>query len=199
MKTVSENKIKQRDDEELKTPFDVLYYTDPDLRRTCRKVRHMNEEMRKAIGDMTTTMLTREGIGLAAPQVGIYKRFFLFTANPEYFRDDESIRVRVAINPQVIERDGEIISYEGCLSYPDHVAKVNRALKIKVRFQDIDMNKVEEELTGLAARVFQHELDHLDGILFVDRMEPDTLKHVDELEGENETDVSPEKEIPPGG
>ncbi|MFH1515908.1 MAG: peptide deformylase, partial [bacterium] len=128
------------------------------------------------------------GIGLAAPQVGVHKRFFLFISDFKKLDNDEEAEIKVAINPQILEREGETIAYEGCLSYPEHVAHVKRAIKINVRYSDINMQKVEEEFNGLAARVFQHELDHLEGILFIDRMEPDTLKHVDELKEDEENE-----------
>jgi len=186
MKVAIENKAGESDKEEQAIQFNVLFYTEPDLRRTCHKVKFVAEELKQTIMEMAKTMLAKEGVGLAAPQVGINKRFFLFVPNPDRYHDAEEIEVCVAINPQILEREGESIIFEGCLSYPDYVAKVNRALKIKVRYQDMDMNRVEEEFIGLAARVFQHELDHLDGILFVDRMIQDTLKHVDELAEDEE-------------
>jgi len=188
MKTDIENKSPESDSEKPEAPFSILPYTDTELRKTCNKVKFIDDEILKIIGDMAKTMIACEGLGLAAPQVGINRRFFLFLSNPENIGTEKEVEVTVAINPQILERDGESIIYEGCLSYPDYLAKVKRALKIKVRYQDLDMNKVEEEFFGLSARIFQHELDHLDGILFIDRMEPDTLKHADEIEeGEEKT------------
>ena len=175
--------------EELETPLEVLLYDNPVLRKASRKVKYLDDETIQLIQDMAETMLIQQGIGLAAPQVGVSKRIFTFITDfASLDSDDDEISVKVAINPQILEREGEIIAYEGCLSYPDHVAYVNRAMKVKVRYQNMDMEKVEEEYTGLAARVFQHELDHLEGILFIDRMEPDSLKHVDELKKEDESE-----------
>jgi peptide deformylase len=165
-------------------PLVILNYQNPILGRTSIKVRFVDDELLKTIDDMAETMMIREGIGLAAPQIGLNKRFFLFIS--DYAEERETVMIKVAINPQILEEEGETITYEGCLSYPDYFANVKRALKVKVKYQDIDFNKVEEELTGLAARVFQHELDHLDGIQFIDRMIPDSLKHKDEIDKEKE-------------
>ena len=168
------------------TPLEILNYQNPILGRPSSKVRFVDDELRKIIDDMAETMMIRDGIGLAAPQIGLNKRFFLFIS--DFAEDRETVMIKVAINPQILEEEGETITYEGCLSYPDYFANVKRALKVKVRYQDIDLNKVEEEFTGLAARVFQHELDHLDGIQFIDRMIPDTLKHKDEIDKEENDD-----------
>jgi peptide deformylase len=168
------------------TPLEILNYQNPILCRPSSKVRFVDDEIRKIIDDMAETMMIRDGIGLAAPQIGLNKRFFLFIS--DFAEDRETVEIKVAINPQILEEEGETITYEGCLSYPDYFASVKRALKVKVRYQDIDLNKVEEEFTGLAARVFQHELDHLEGIQFIDRMIPDTLKHKDEIDKEESDD-----------
>jgi len=186
MKTDLENKSPKPDSEKPETPFEILPYTDSELRKTCNKIKFLDDDTRNIIEDMTKTMIALDGLGLAAPQVGINKRFFLFISNPENIAGEKEVEIIVAINPQILERDGESIIYEGCLSYPDYLAKVKRALKIKVRYHNLDMNKVEEEYFGLTARIFQHELDHLDGILFIDRMEPDTLKHADEIDESEE-------------
>lgn len=171
-------------EETPEAPLDILNYQNPILGRTSSKVSFVDDELLNIIDDMAETMMIREGIGLAAPQIGLNKRFFLFIS--DFAEDRETVDIKVAINPQILEEEGETITFEGCLSYPDYFAKVRRALMVKVRYQDVDLNKVEEEFTGLAARVFQHELDHLDGIQFIDRMIPDTLKHKDEMEDENE-------------
>lgn len=168
------------------TPLEVLNYQNPILCRPSSKVRFVDDELRKIIDDMAETMMIREGIGLAAPQIGLNKRFFLFIT--DYGEERETVMIKVAINPQILEEEGETITYEGCLSYPDYFANVKRALKVKVKYHDIEFNKVEEELTGLAARVFQHELDHIDGIQFIDRMIPNTLKHKDEIDKEENDD-----------
>ena len=161
--------------------LEVLNCENPELKRPSSKVKFVNDETIKLISDMKETMLASDGIGLAAVQVGVHKRFFLFISDFENIDNDEEVEVKVVINPQILDREGESIAYEGCLSYPDHVAYVKRAIKINVRYYDQNMKKVETEFSGLPARIFQHELDHLDGFLFTDRMEPDSLKHVDEL------------------
>lgn len=179
-------------------PLEILDCNHPILRKTSSKVKVIDEATLEIMQDMIKTMLLNDGLGLAAPQVGLSKRFFIIVSNPEALDSEDEILVQVVVNPQILEREGEIIAYEGCLSYPDYVAHVKRAQKIKVRYYDQEMIKVEEELTGMTARAFQHELDHLDGILFTDRMEPDSLKHVDELkpkqvdEDNSETDDLPD-------
>lgn len=177
----------EREKEQPESTLTILEHRNPILKRTSSKINFVDDEMEKLIEEMSYTMLVKRGIGLAASQVGLNKRFFIFISDFESFDSGEDININVAINPQILSREGEIIAFEGCLSYPDYVAQVNRAIKITTRYYDINMNKIEEEFSGLAARVFQHELDHLDGILFTDRMKPDSLKHIDELK-ENEED-----------
>ncbi len=179
---------KELEKEQLEAPLTILEHRNSILKKTSRKVNFINDEMLDLIEDMSSTMLIKKGIGLAAPQVGLNKRFFVFISDFEAHDNGDEIEVNVAINPQILVREGENISYEGCLSYPDYVASVKRALVIKTRYYDINMKKIEMEYSGLAARVFQHELDHLDGILFTDRMELETLKHVDDLKDDDEDD-----------
>ncbi|MCD6217851.1 peptide deformylase [bacterium] len=183
---MKEKEEREREMEQPESMLTILGYRNPILKKTSSKINFVDDEMKKLIEDMSYTMLAKKGIGLAAAQVGLNKRFFVFVSDFEAFDSGEEIEINVAINPQILSREGEIIEYEGCLSYPDHVAQVKRAIKTKTRYYDINMNKIEEEYTGLAARVFQHELDHLDGILFIDRMEADSLKHVDELKKDEE-------------
>lgn len=182
----------EREIDQSESTLTILEHWNPVLKKTSSKINFVDEEMQDLIKKMSSTMIIEKGIGLAAAQVGLNKRFFIFISDFEALDNGAEIEINVAINPQILSREGEIISFEGCLSYPDYIAQVKRAIMIKARYYDINMNKIEEELTGLAARVFQHELDHLDGILFTDRMEADSLKHVDDLpdDAEDEEQVT---------
>ena len=115
---------------------------------------------------MTKIMFENNGIGLAAPQVGVLKRLFIM-GNEE--------KLYVCINPEVISGEEEERGLEGCLSFPDLWMNVKRYKKIKVKYQTISGQIVESELSGLTARVFQHELDHLNGVCFDTRVGPATL------------------------
>lgn len=114
---------------------------------------------------MVNTMKLANGIGLAANQVGIDKRFFVLG-----IQEDECIKV---INPEIVEFGDEIVEYEeGCLSIPGIYKKVKRPEKIKVKYYDEYGNLIEKELNGILSRAFQHEYDHIEGILFIDRISP---------------------------
>jgi peptide deformylase len=120
------------------------------------------------------TLKKAGGIGLAAPQIGVLKRVFVMDSNP-IAEDDESVEKfkRLVINPQIISRSQETIFYsEGCLSIPGIYEEVERPKSITVKYLDESFTPVEREVDGIEARIFQHEYDHLEGILFVDRVSP---------------------------
>ncbi|MFZ0691483.1 MAG: peptide deformylase [Acidobacteriaceae bacterium] len=141
---------------------DIVTYPDPILQRPTEKVTEFNEELRTLAADMFESMYTAIGIGLAAPQIGVSKRITVIDLsnkkNPE-----EKI---VLVNPEIVHKEGKQVAEEGCLSLPDIRDKVSRAAKVKVRAQDLEGKTIELEGTELLARAFQHEIDHLDGILF---------------------------------
>lgn len=116
------------------------------------------------IRDMIDTMYHAHGVGLAAPQIGVSLR--IFVANPTDTRGSEL----VLVNPEIIKRWGSLIEEEGCLSVPGYSAKVRRAVHVILRAKDPHWNDVEIEASALLARIFQHEVDHLNGMLFVDRL-----------------------------
>lgn len=118
------------------------------------------------IRNMAKLMMESNGIGLAAPQVGVLKRIFVM--------GNES-KLYACINPKIIESQGNIKDIEGCLSFPDLWLRVDRAETIKVRYQNAQAELIETEFAGIAARVFQHEYDHLNGICFVTKVGPVTL------------------------
>ncbi len=130
------------------------------LRKKCKEVKEMTERTRILIDDMFETMYEANGVGLAAPQVGILKRLVVIDVDYE--------TPLVLINPVIIERDGEQTGDEGCLSLPGKVATVTRPNHVICRCLNEDMEEIEIEGEGLLARAICHELDHLDGILYKD-------------------------------
>lgn len=132
------------------------------LRKNSRKVDEVTDRIKILIKDMADTMYEAEGIGIAAPQVGILKRIFVVDINDE-------TGLKVFINPEIIEASGKQEDVEGCLSVPERNALVERPEKIKVRAMNEKGEEFELEAEGLLARAICHENDHLDGILFVDK------------------------------
>jgi len=135
---------------------------EPALHKVCKKVTSFDWRLRKLLDDMRETLIDSNGVGLAAPQVGILRRVVLVDVG------DEIIEL---INPELIETSGEQIGAEGCLSVPGKYGLVKRPMVAKVRAQDRDGNWFEAEGEELIARCFCHELDHLDGILYTQVME----------------------------
>ena len=138
----------------------IRYDGDDILRKTCKEVKEMTERTRVLIDDMFETMYEANGVGLAAPQVGILKRLVVIDVDYE--------TPLVLINPVIIERDGVQTGDEGCLSLPGKVATVTRPNHVICRCLNEDMEEIEIEGEGLLARAICHELDHLDGILYKD-------------------------------
>jgi peptide deformylase len=145
---------------------EIVKYPDPILQKPTEPVTEFNEELRALVDDMFESMYAAHGIGLAAPQIGISKRITVidlsFQKNPE-----EKI---VLINPEIIHKEGKQSEEEGCLSLPEIREKVSRAEKVRVRAQDVNGKWFELDGDELLARAFQHEIDHLDGILFIFRV-----------------------------
>jgi peptide deformylase len=145
---------------------EIVKYPDPILQKPTEPVTEFNEELRALVDDMFESMYAAHGIGLAAPQIGISKRITVidlsFQKNPE-----EKI---VLINPEIIHKQGKQNEEEGCLSLPEIREKVSRAEKVRVRAQDVNGKWFELDGDELLARAFQHEIDHLDGILFIFRV-----------------------------
>ena len=137
------------------------------LRKVCKPVKSVNLRTKILIGDMFDTMYEANGVGLAAPQVGILKRIFVIDCGDE---EGNSVPY-VFINPEIIDRDGSQTDYEGCLSVPGKSGKVTRANYVKVKAFDENMEEYEIEGTELMARAMCHEIDHLDGHLYVEKVE----------------------------
>ncbi len=146
----------------------IVTYGTPVLRQRTRDVAKLNGELQQLIDDMLETMYAAPGVGLAANQVGSTHR--LFVANPA--DDHDPSQVLVVINPEIVESDGEFIHTEGCLSIPEVREEVRRARRVLLRGLDRHGRPIEVEGRELLARIFQHEMDHLNGLFFVDRLSP---------------------------
>jgi peptide deformylase len=147
---------------EIMAKLKILEFPDPRLRTRATPVETVDDELRRLIGDMFETMYEAPGIGLAATQVDVHKRLLVADVSP-----DKS-EPHVLINPEILEKDGITVTDEGCLSVPGYYEEVERAQHIRVRFLDRDGETREMEAEGLLAVCIQHEMDHLEGKLFVD-------------------------------
>jgi peptide deformylase len=144
----------------------VVKYPEPVLSQPGEPVTEFNAELRKLVADMFETTYASQGIGLAAPQVGIAKRVTVIDLSMGKDPKDKL----VLINPEVISSEGRLYEEEGCLSFPDIREKVVRAAKVRIRAQDLDGKWFEMDGEELLSRCMQHEIDHLDGMLFIFRM-----------------------------
>lgn len=146
----------------------IHHYPDPVLKQKAERVTEFDAGLRRLASDMLETMYAAPGVGLAAPQVGVSRRLIVLDCSAK----DGEKQPLVAVNPEILTREGECCEEEGCLSVPEYYAKVVRSEQVQVRFQDLEGTVREVEAAGLWAICFQHEIDHLDGILFVDRLSP---------------------------
>jgi len=138
------------------------------LAKKCKPVREITPRIREACADMVETMKSADGVGIAAPQIGIMKRFFV--AMPHVDAEDEETRDRIyfMINPEITYTEGTQEYSEGCLSVPGYMGLVDRPYKIRIKAADLDGKEHEYEFEGFEATVFCHEYDHLEGILYSD-------------------------------
>jgi len=144
----------------------IVKYPEPVLSQPGEPVTEFNDELKKLVDDMFETMYASQGIGLAAPQVAVSKRVTVVDLSQG--KDPE--QKLVLVNPEIIFREGKQYEEEGCLSFPEIREKVQRASIVKVRAQDLNGKWFELEGEELLSRAFQHEIDHLDGMLFIFRM-----------------------------
>ncbi len=144
----------------------ILHYPDPRLRQKAEPVSQVTPELRKLIDDMAETMYAAPGVGLAATQIGEPHRVFLVDIAGE----DEPSKLHVFINPELVGKEGEQCAPEGCLSFPGVTEEIKRASKVTVRALDKDGQPFELTAEGLLAVAIQHENDHLDGVLMIDKM-----------------------------
>jgi peptide deformylase len=149
----------------------IRTYPDPVLRNKTSRVERIDSTLNRLIEDMVETMHAAPGVGLAANQVGVSLQLAVIDLSS---REDEEQRhpLLVIINPEILVMEGSVIEEEGCLSIPDYAEKVKRAARVKVRAQDRMGKPFELEAEGLMAKALQHEIDHLNGLLFVDKLSP---------------------------
>ncbi|MHB2016768.1 MAG: peptide deformylase [Candidatus Xenobia bacterium] len=162
----------------------IKYDGDPVLRKKAVEVKHVDSLVQQLLDDMLQTMYEARGIGLAAPQIGISKRILVVDTQEE---ESEPIKV---VNPRIVAREGTVWGLEGCLSIPNVYGEVERAEKVTVKYLDEKGRPGKIEAEGLLARVFQHEIDHLDGKLFTDyarNIRTYTQEEIDALGGDPET------------
>jgi peptide deformylase len=145
---------------------EIAKYGDPVLKLRAKPDAKVTKETKALIDDMLETMRAASGLGLAAPQVRVLQRLFVYQVGEE--------RPAALINPVILEAEGEELGVEGCLSIPKLQGEVARATRVVVSGLDRGGKSVKIEATDLLARVFQHEIDHLDGVLFIDRSDPST-------------------------
>ena len=161
-------------------PYSIRVVGDPVLRQRAPEVTNIDGRLAKLAEDMITTMYDAPGVGLAAPRVGVEKRMFVY---------DVGEGPLTVINPVIVESDGEWTFDEGCLSVPGLSWEVVRPKTVLLRGVDLDGNDLEVEADELLARCFQHEVDHLDGVLVLERLDPDTRRQA--LKTIRERGISP--------
>jgi peptide deformylase len=148
-------------------PYRIRVVGDPVLRQRASEVTEFDGRLAKLAEDMIATMYDAPGVGLAAPQVGVEKRLFVY---------DVGEGPRAVVNPEIVEATGEWTYEEGCLSVPGLSWPITRPKQVLLRGLDLDGNELEIEADELEARCFQHEVDHLDGVLLLERLDPDTRR-----------------------
>lgn len=154
--------------------YPIVAYGHPVLRKKAKVIERNYPDLEKVVDNLFQTMYNSQGVGLAAPQVGMDIRIFVIDASP--FGEDEAVAEgfkRIFINPEMISEEGETWKFnEGCLSIPGVREDVDRHSVITLRYQDINFETHTEQYDGIRARIIQHEYDHLEGILFTDRLSP---------------------------
>jgi peptide deformylase len=147
---------------------EILQYPHPLLKKRSKEVEQIDGELKKLIQDMTETMYDAGGVGLAAPQVGISKRVIVVDVSPI----DPQQTFFIMINPEIVSEEGDVDHEEGCLSVPDCLEKVKRKEKVRIRGISAEGREMEISGEGILAFALQHEIDHLNGVLILDRVSP---------------------------
>lgn len=168
--------------------LNIITEGDPRLREKSVKIRKVDDEVRRLANDMLETMHAADGVGLAAPQVGILRRLIVIGV-PEGFENEDDPAMELAlVNPEIVRASGRAVAPEGCLSVPNWYGDVPRAVNVTIKARDLQDREVRIKASGYLARILQHEIDHLDGILFLDRIEDrSTLHYVSPAEDEEAT------------
>jgi len=158
--------------------LDIILEGDPRLRQKAVKIKRVDAGLRRLAEDMYETMLDAPGIGLAAPQVGVLLRLITVDVPDDYEEEGSKGASLILINPEIVKATGaQIDPPEGCLSIPNWIGNVPRAQRVVVKARDLDFKEIRVRAEGMVARALQHEIDHLDGILFTDRVvDKSTLK-----------------------
>jgi peptide deformylase len=173
----------------------ILKYPHPALRHKCKPLRSVDGDLKNTVREMFDLMYQQKGVGLAANQVGLPYRFFILNLEGDPAKAPEY----VFLNPVISRRSGTAEAEEGCLSFPEIYAPVKRSEKLLLSAYNLDGEELNYELSGLFARAVQHESDHLDGVLFIDRLTPSGLLSVKqalldlelEFEGDRERGIVP--------
>lgn len=152
----------------------IITVDDPTLREKSKKVSHFGERLERLVKDMFDSMHAVQGLGLAAPQIGVLRRVFVIKIPAEIDEEGKEIAPPeryVMVNPEIVRSQGEEEMEEGCLSVPGYRGLVKRSTRVVVKGQDLEGKRVRYRGEGTLAQAFQHEIDHLDGVLYLDRLE----------------------------
>jgi peptide deformylase len=165
----------------------IITEGDPRLRQKALKIRHAEPGLKQLADDMHQTMDEAPGVGLAGPQIGVMRRIIVIHVPPDFIEDGSPDVRMTLLNPEIVKGHGEEVALEGCLSIPGWIGHVRRMTSITVKAMDLNNRSVRIKAEGYLARVLQHEIDHLDGILFVDRMDDgeELIEDDDDLEVES--------------
>jgi len=167
----------------------IITEGDPRLRQKSLRIRTVDDEVRRLAQDLWDTVRAARGLGLAAPQIGVLRRIIVVSIPPDYVEEGDPGVELTLINPEIVRASGRQVGLEGCLSIPGWYGEVPRFMHVTVKALDLDGREVRIKGSGLSARVLQHEIDPLVGILFIDRLEDrSTLRYIpDEEEEESVT------------
>src|SRR5262245_11440590 len=168
--------------------LEILLEGDPRLRQKALKIRAVDDSLRKLSRDMHETMGVAKGVGLAGPQVGVMRRIIAVHVPEGYVEEKQPEVTLTLVNPEIVKAQGREVAAEACLSIPGWIGDVPRATRITVKAIDLNNREIRLKAEGILARVLQHEVDHLDGILYVDRVEDkSTLRQVEDEDEEDES------------
>jgi peptide deformylase len=166
--------------------LEILLEGDPRLRQKALKIRAVDDGLRKLAREMHETMGVASGVGLAGPQIGVLRRIIAVHVPEGYGEESQPDVTLTLVNPEIVKAQGREVAPEACLSIPGWVGDVPRATRITVKAIDLNNRDVRLKADGILARILQHEVDHLDGILYIDRVEDrSTLRQIEDEEDES--------------